>query len=63
MAGRLIAVVGGQYGSEGKGAVAGYLSATSEAPFMGIRVAGPNAGHTVYGKGPNGEESYAWRLR
>ena len=34
MAGRLIAVVGGQYGSEGKGAVAGYLSATSEAPFM-----------------------------
>lgn len=63
MAGRLIAVVGGQYGSEGKGAVAGYLSATSDAPFMGIRVAGPNAGHTVYGKGPNGEESYAWRLR
>lgn len=63
MAGRLIAVVGGQYGSEGKGAVAGYLSSTSEVPFMGIRVAGPNAGHTVYGKGPNGEESYAWRLR
>ena len=63
MAGRLIAVVGGQYGSEGKGAVAGYLSATSDAPFMGIRVAGPNAGHTVYGKGPDGEESYAWRLR
>lgn len=63
MAGRLIAVVGGQYGSEGKGAVAGYLSATSETPFMGIRVAGPNAGHTVIGKGPNGEESYAWRLR
>ncbi len=63
MAGRLIAVVGGQYGSEGKGAVAGYLSATSEVPFMGIRVAGPNAGHTVIGKGPDGEESYAWRLR
>ena len=63
MAGRLIAVVGGQYGSEGKGAVAGYLSSTCDVPFMGIRVAGPNAGHTVYGKGPNGEESYAWRLR
>jgi len=63
MAGRLIAVVGGQYGSEGKGAVAGHLSTDSEAPFMGIRVAGPNAGHTVIGKGPNGEESYAWRLR
>ncbi|CAB4177889.1 adenylosuccinate synthetase [uncultured Caudovirales phage] len=63
MAGRLIAVVGGQYGSEGKGAVAGFLSANSQAAFMGIRVAGPNAGHTVIGKGPNGEESYPWRLR
>jgi adenylosuccinate synthase len=63
MAGHLIAVVGGQYGSEGKGAVAGYLSRTANTPFMGIRVAGPNAGHTVIGSGPDGEESYAWRLR
>lgn len=61
-AGRLIVVVGGQYGSEGKGAVAGYLSQTTD-PFVGVRVAGPNAGHTVYGVGPDGEESYAWRLR
>ena len=61
-AGRLIAVVGGQYGSEGKGAVAGYLSQTKD-HFVGIRVAGPNAGHTVIGVGPDGEENYAWRLR
>lgn len=59
---KLQIVVGGQYGSEGKGAVAGYLSHTAR-PFVGVRVAGPNAGHTVYGRGPNGEESYAWRLR
>jgi adenylosuccinate synthase len=63
MAGHLIAVVGGQYGSEGKGAVAGYLTRTATTPVMGIRVAGPNAGHTVIGTGPNGEDSYAWRLR
>jgi adenylosuccinate synthase len=38
-------VVGGQYGSEGKGQVAAYLS-----PEYGllVRVGGPNAGHTVY---------------
>ena len=63
MAGHLIAVVGGQFGSEGKGAVAGHLSATSQVPFMGIRVAGSNAGHTVHGKGPDGEADFAWRLR
>ena len=37
-------VVGGQYGSEGKGHVAGYLS--SEYDVL-LRVGGPNAGHTV----------------
>ena len=43
---RLVDVlVGGEYGSEGKGQVAAYL-----APEYGvlIRVGGPNAGHTVY---------------
>lgn len=43
---RLVDVlVGGQYGSEGKGQIAAYL-----APEYGvlIRVGGPNAGHTVY---------------
>jgi len=66
--GTLSVVVGGQYGSEGKGAVAGFL--TSEkldqpGPFACVRVAGPNAGHTVMGRGPNGEPegTYSWRLR
>ena len=43
---RLVDVlVGGEYGSEGKGQIAAYL-----APEYGvlIRVGGPNAGHTVY---------------
>lgn len=43
---KLQIVVGGQYGSEAKGAVAGYLAAKEEAPLC-IRVAGPNAGHSV----------------
>lgn len=49
---KLSVVVGGQYGSEGKGAVAGYLAAWSEQPVVAVRVAGPNAGHTVYGRCP-----------
>ena len=38
-------IVGGQYGSEGKGHIASYL-----APEYGllVRVGGPNAGHTVF---------------
>ncbi|CAB4215018.1 adenylosuccinate synthetase [uncultured Caudovirales phage] len=66
MSGKLTVVVGGQYGSEGKGAISGYLAAQAlkeGTPFMGVRVAGPNAGHTVYGVGPQGEENYEWRLR
>jgi adenylosuccinate synthase len=47
--GRLQVVVGGQYGSEGKGAVASYLAAEHQRG-MSIRVAGPNAGHTVLGR-------------
>jgi adenylosuccinate synthase len=38
-------MVGGQYGSEGKGHVASYLA--GEYGFL-VRVGGPNAGHTVY---------------
>lgn len=38
-------VVGGQYGSEGKGQVAAFLAREYD---MLIRVGGPNAGHTVY---------------
>jgi adenylosuccinate synthase len=38
-------LIGGQYGSEGKGQIAAYLA--SEYDFL-IRVGGPNAGHKVY---------------
>lgn len=42
-------VVGGQYGSEGKGAVVGKLAqeAMGGGPSMVTRVAGPNAGHSA----------------
>lgn len=39
-------VVGGQYGSEGKGKVAHYLSREMKASFA-VRCGGPNSGHTV----------------
>jgi len=43
-------VVGGQYGSEAKGHVTGWLA---KSPHVGavVRVAGPNAGHTAYHDG------------
>lgn len=40
-------IVGGQYGSEGKGQIAAYLA--REYDFL-VRVGGPNAGHTVFEK-------------
>lgn len=43
---KLQIVVGGQYGSEAKGAIAGYLAAREDSPLC-IRVAGPNAGHSA----------------
>jgi len=43
---RLKVVVGGQYGSEAKGAVTARLALDSTAPLV-VRVGGPNAGHTV----------------
>ena len=39
-------VVGGQYGSEGKGKVAHFLAGRPEAS-VAIRTGGPNSGHTV----------------
>lgn len=45
--GKLQVIVGGQYGSEAKGAVAAYLARLEDKPLMAVRVAGPNAGHTV----------------
>lgn len=38
-------IVGGEYGSEGKGQVAAYLSQEYD---LLVRVGGPNAGHSVY---------------
>lgn len=45
---KLTVVVGGQYGSEGKGHVAAQLTKWNT---MTCRVAGPNAGHTVHRDG------------
>lgn len=51
-------VVGGQFGSEGKGAISAFLTEGWRDDDLAVRVAGPNAGHTVIGK--DGE---AWKLR
>jgi adenylosuccinate synthase len=40
-------LVGGQYGSEGKGQIAAYLAPEYQ---VLVRVGGPNAGHQVYGE-------------
>jgi adenylosuccinate synthase len=39
-------VVGGQYGSEGKGKLVALLSASHEEPWV-VRCGGPNSGHTI----------------
>lgn len=59
--GKLSVIVGGQYGSEAKGAVCAHLtrrSLSNGVRPMVIRVAGPNAGHTAYD-----EQGRAWALR
>lgn len=48
MRGKLTVLVGGQYGSEGKGAIASYVANEYD---VHIRVGSPNAGHTIYWKG------------
>lgn len=55
---QLTVVVGGQYGSEGKGAVCGFLGRRMGPADLAIRVAGPNAGHTAYD-----HTGRAWALR
>lgn len=45
---QLTVVVGGQFGSEGKGAVTARLAEKLGPRDLNIRVAGPNAGHTGY---------------
>lgn len=64
--GKLVVVVGGQYGSEAKGAVVTHLTRTDKTyqglatihPPLVIRVGGPNAGHTTYD-----DEGTRWPLR
>lgn len=59
--GQVVVVVGGQYGSEAKGAVAGLLAeemALAATPPSFVRVSGPNAGHTIFD-----EEGTEWKLR
>ena len=46
--GKLTVLVGGQYGSEGKGAIAAYIA---DEYHVHVRVGSPNAGHTIYWHG------------
>lgn len=46
--GKLTVLVGGQYGSEGKGAIAAHVANQYNAH---VRVGSPNAGHTIYWNG------------
>lgn len=56
--GKLMVVVGGQFGSEAKGACAAVLAARSDRPLV-IRTGGPNAGHTVWS--PDGATEHKLR--
>lgn len=46
--GKITVLIGGQYGSEGKGAVVAHVANEYD---MHIRVGSPNAGHTIYWNG------------
>lgn len=46
--GKLTVLVGGQYGSEGKGAIAAHVANDYD---IHVRVGSPNAGHTIYWSG------------
>lgn len=46
--GKLTVLVGGQYGSEGKGAIAAHVADEYD---VHVRVGSPNAGHTIYWEG------------
>lgn len=48
MRGKLTVLVGGQYGSEGKGAIAAKIANQYR---VHVRVGSPNAGHTIYWRG------------
>jgi adenylosuccinate synthase len=55
--GAVTVVVGGQFGSEGKGAVAAHIARRNKVDVC-VRVAGPNAGHTAVD-----DHGKAWALR
>lgn len=55
--GRLIVVVGGQFGSEGKGHLTAQIAARCAPRSLVVRVGGPNAGHTVW----QGDREYKLR--
>src|SRR5690242_5276255 len=46
----LTVIVGGQYGSEGKGKITSYLALRDNVDIV-VRCGGPNSGHTVDSKG------------
>jgi len=54
MSSRVLAVVGGQYGSEGKGNIVAKIASNYD---MHIRTGGPNAGHSLRHKGRT------WKMR
>ena len=66
MAGKIQIVVGGQFGSEGKGHACAEL-AKREGEMLAVRTGGPNAGHTVWGNPIRREglraESVEFKLR
>jgi adenylosuccinate synthase len=45
---KLVTIFGGQMGSEGKGEVASLITDTYPNVIAGVRIGGPNAGHTSY---------------
>lgn len=68
--GYLQVVTDGQFGSTGKGAVCGHLLRQhlkrvggSLAPRLGIRVGGPNAGHTIWSYEKDGTPLKEYKLR
>ena len=46
--GKFTVLVGGQYGSEGKGAIVRKIASKYD---VHVRVGSPNAGHTIYWRG------------
>jgi adenylosuccinate synthase len=49
--GKVVAIVGGQYGSEGKGVICHHLADQFD---IAVRVGGPNAGHSFWFQHPEG---------